>query len=129
MSSPRGLSARDGISLVELMIAVMIFTVASLIGGRFVVQFIHQVGVSEARALATEFAVEELERVKLRPYEDIGPIAAGPIPADPSYRRGVAVTEVGEDDPTALYSYRMITVTVSPPGNLDPVRVSTAVSP
>ncbi len=129
MSSPRGLSARDGISLVELMMAVMIFTVASLIGGRFVVQFIHQVSVSEARALATEFALEELERVKLRPYEDIGPIATGPIPADPSYTRGVAVTEIGENDPTALYSYRMITVTVSPPGNLDPVRVSTAVSP
>ena len=119
----------EGIGVLEVLVALILFSVAALMGGRFIVQFVHQVGVSEARAQATEFAVAELERVRLLPYEDVAATEAVPVPEEPGYTRSVEVSAIGDDDPTALYNYRTITVTVNPPGALDPVSVSTAVSP
>lgn len=119
----------EGVGVLEVLVALIVFSVAALIGGRFIVQFVHQVGVSEARAQATEFAVKELERVRTLAYEDVTASEAEPVPEEPGYTRAVEVSAVGDDDPTALYNYRTITVTVNPPGALDPVSVSTAVSP
>ncbi len=127
--SARGRLKSDGMGVVEVLIAIVLFSVATMMGGRFIVYFIQQVSVSETRAQATEFALEELEQVRFSPYEEILPIAAAPVPEDPNYIRRVDVVEVGADDPTALYNYRIITVTVSPPGDLNAVRVTTAVSP
>ena len=129
IESERGRLKSDGMGVLEVLIAIILFSVATLMGGRFIVQFIHQVGVAETRAQATEFALEELEQVRLSPYDEILSIAAAPVPEDPNYTRQVDVVEVGAEDPTARYNYRMITVTVSPPGDLDAVRVTTAVSP
>ncbi len=129
MSDRSRILSADGLGLLEVLIAIVLFTVAMLMGGRFVVGFIHQVGVSEVRAQATEFAVEELERVRLLPYEDIAAIPPAPVPDEPAYTRKVDVAEVGAENPTALYNYRTITVTVTPPGGLEPVSVSTAVAP
>jgi prepilin-type N-terminal cleavage/methylation domain-containing protein len=120
-------SSRDGFTLIELMVAVMLFTGAMLIGGRTIVEFIHQVGVSEVRAQATEFALEEMERVRLLPYERITSIGSAPVPEAPDYMRAVDVAVVGAD-PSDVYAYRVITVTVEPPAGLDPVRISSAVA-
>ena len=88
---------------------------------------VHQVGVSEVRAQAAQFAMQELERVRLQPVADIASIAAAPVAAAPEYTRSVEVAIVGSD-PSALYGYRLITVTVQPPAGLEPVQVSTAVA-
>ncbi|UCC48445.1 MAG: hypothetical protein JSV41_13450 [Gemmatimonadota bacterium] len=121
------LSGTDGLSLLEILVAVVLFTTALLIGGRSIVEFVHQVGVSEARAQATEFAVAEMERVRLLPYERITAIPPAPVPEAPGYVRSVDVAVFGAD-PSDVYAYRLVTVTVQPPGGLDPVRVSTAVA-
>lgn len=107
--------------------AVVLFTVALLIGGRSIVEFVHQVGVSETRAQAIEFAMAEMERVRLLPYEQITAIPPAPVPDAPEYKRSVDIVVFGSD-PSEVYAYRLVTVTVQPPGGLDPVRVSTAVA-
>ena len=118
---------RKGFTLVELLIAVVLFATAMLIGGRSILEFVRQVSVSEVRELAAEFAMEELERVKLLPYEQINSVPATPVPEAPEYIRTVAVAVFGTD-PAALYGYRLITVTVQPPAELEAVRLSTAVA-
>ena len=84
-------------------------------------------GVSETRALATELAIEEMERVRLLPYEEIVAAEPAPVPESPDYIRSVSVAIVGES-PEALYAYRLITVTVEPPAGLPAVSISTAVA-
>jgi len=119
--------SEGGLTLLEILVAIVLFTVAILIGGRSIVEFIHQVGVSEARSQATEFAMEEMERISLLSYEDITPASPAPVPEAPDYIRSVDVTVFGSD-PSELYAYRLITVTVQPPAGLDPVKISTAVA-
>jgi prepilin-type N-terminal cleavage/methylation domain-containing protein len=116
-----------GFTLVELLVAIVLFTTVLLIGGRTLVSAVHQVGVSETHAQATEFALQEMERVRLLPYDSIAPIAAAPVPAATGYIRSVDVRTVGIN-PGDLYGYRMITVTVDPPGGLELVQVSTVVA-
>ena len=88
---------RKGFTLVELLIAVVLFATAMLIGGRSILEFVRQVSVSEVRELAAEFAMEELERVKLLPYEQINSVPATPVPEAPEYIRTVAVAVFGTD--------------------------------
>jgi hypothetical protein len=108
-------------------VAIVLFAVAILAGGRVIVEYVRQVGLSEVEVQATEFALQELERVRLLPYEDIVSLAPAPVPVAPRYTRSLDVTVVGSD-PEALYAYRLVTVTVEPPSGLEPVSISTAVS-
>ena len=117
----------DGLTLLEILVAVVLFTVAMLIGGRSVVGFVHQVAVSEVSAQASQFAMEELERLRLLPYDEITSTAAAPVPEAPEYTRAVDVAVVGSN-PSERYAYRMITVTVQPPADAEPVTVSSAVA-
>ncbi len=128
MSKP-SLRNTDGLTLLELLVAVVIFTVAMLLGSRLIVGYLHQVAVSEIRAQATEFAVEELERVRLQPYQEIASVPRAPVPESPDYNRSVDVATVGGGEKTAVYDYRVVTVTIEPPGGQEPVRVSTSVAP
>lgn len=117
----------SGFTLLEVLVAIVLFAVAILAGGRVIVEYVRQVGLSEVEVQATEFAMQELERVRLLPYEDIVSLAPAPVPVAPRYTRSLDVTVVGSD-PEALYAYRLVTVTVEPPSGLEPVSISTAVS-
>lgn len=123
MSNPQ-----RGFTLVELMVAVLLITVAMLMGGRFIVTQLQQVSLSESRAQAAEFATETAERVAQLPFDSIQSVAATPVPEAPAYLRSVDVRDVG-GGPTDLYYYRVVTVTVTPPGKLPAVSVTTAVAP
>ncbi|MGD2151634.1 MAG: hypothetical protein PVG79_00110 [Gemmatimonadales bacterium] len=113
--------------MLEVLIAIVLFTVAILVSGRVIVEFVHQAGISEVQAQAVEFAMQELERVRLLPYDEIVSRSAAPVPEAPQFRRRVDVAVFGEDL-EELYAYRLITVTVEPPRGLRPVGVSTAVA-
>lgn len=120
---------RTGLTLLELLVAVVVFTLGVLIAGRFIVEFTHQIGVSEARAQATEFAIAQMERLKLMPYDAIAPVAPEPVPDAPKFTRRVEVREVG-GGPTDVYTFRLVTVIVDPPSQVaPPVQVTTAVAP
>ncbi len=116
-----------GLTLIELMVAVVMIAVAMLLAGRVIVQVVQQVGVSESQAQASEFAVEELERIKLLDFDSIQASGPDPLPYAPAYSRTVEVRDVG-GGATDVYDYRIVTVTVEPPGELRPVSLSTAVA-
>ncbi len=119
--------AQRGFSLLEILVAIILFTVGILTAGRAIVEYVHQVGVSEVQAQAIEFAMAEMERVRLLPYEEIRSVPPAPVPEVPGYVRSVDVVESGTN-PEELYAYRLITVTVQPPSEMAPVRISTGVS-
>ena len=126
-SRPRALFGADGLTLLEVLVALVLFATAMLVGGRTIIGFVHQVGVSETRALANEYALQEMERVRLLPYDQVAAISPAPVPEAPDYNRSVNVKIVGES-PEALYGYKLITVTVESPAAIDPVSVSTAIA-
>jgi prepilin-type N-terminal cleavage/methylation domain-containing protein len=117
----------EGLTLIEVLVAVVLFATAMLLGARSIVGFVHQVAVSEVRVQAAEFALEEMERVKLLPYQEIVPTAPAPVPEAPDYVRSVDVAIHGTEA-ADLYGYRVVTVTVQPPAELEPVSMSTAVA-
>ncbi len=84
-------------------------------------------GVSEVHTQATQFALEELERVRLLPYDSISSSLPEPVPDAPEYTRWVDVVNIG-GDLSSIYDYRVITVTVVPPAELAPVSVTTGVT-
>jgi prepilin-type N-terminal cleavage/methylation domain-containing protein len=127
ISRLRVLSGTDGLTLLEVLVALVLFATAMLVGGRTIVGFVHQVGVSEARALANEYALQEMERVRLLPYDEVAAITAAPVPEAPQFTRSVDVKIVGESA-EALYGYKLITVIVESPAAIDPVSVSTAIA-
>lgn len=123
----RSLRGQGGFTLIELLVAVVLITVAMLLGGRFTVQQLQQVSVSEAQSQARGYAIEKLERLKLLPIDSITAQSPQPVPEAPRYLRSVQVMDVGGGN-TDLYSYRLVTVQVQPPSqSVPPVEVSTAV--
>lgn len=122
------LSETKGLTLIELLVAIVLISVVMLMGARFIVQQVQQVGVSEAQNQAYEYAMEELERMKLLPFDSIQAKSAAPVPAAPRYTRSVDIQDVG-GGATDLYYYRVVTVTVEPPSEaVPPVEVTTAVA-
>lgn len=124
----RRVSGNEGLTLIELLVAVVMISVVMLMGARFIVQQVQQVSVSEAQAQAYEYAMEELERLKLLPFDSIQAKSTAPVPEAPQYRRSVAVQDIG-GGMTDVYYYRVVTVTVNTPSDaVPPVEVSTAVA-
>lgn len=107
--------------------SIIIFAVAIHVAGRFIIQFAGQVGTSEAQAQAVEFALEELERIKLLPADSIVAKPASPVPEDAQFLRSVDVRMVGGGS-VDLWAYRVITVKVAPPEGIEPVELSTAIA-
>jgi len=116
-----------GLTLIELMVATVLIGTAVLLAGRFIVNVVGQIGLSETQAQATEYALQETERIRLLPYDSIRALPRTPVPGSSGFFREVAVRDVG-GGLTDLYEYRVVTVTVEPPGAGKPVRVTTAVS-
>lgn len=124
----RRVSGSEGLTLIELLVAVVMISVVMLMGARFIVQQVQQVGVSEAQAQSYEYAMEELERTKLLPFDSIQAKSPAPVPEAPRYTRWTDVEDVG-GGATDLYHYRVVTVTVEPPSDaVPPVEVTTAVA-
>lgn len=128
MTRAERMQDRSGLTLIELMVATVLVGTAVLLAGRFIVEVVAQIGISETHAQATEYAMEETERIRLLPYDSIQAVARAPIPGAPEFYREVEVRDVGGGS-TDIYQYRVVTVTVEPPGGKTPVRVTTAVSP
>lgn len=57
---------RKGFTLVETLVALIILTVVAMSLGRFVGNFLHVVGTSTARTVATAVATEQIELIRAR---------------------------------------------------------------
>lgn len=117
----------SGLTLIELMVATVLIAIAVLLAGRFIVDVVGQIGLSETQAQATEYALQETERLRLLPYDSVQAESREEVPGASGFFREVAVRDVG-GGLTDLYEYRVVTVTVESPGVGKPVRVTTAVA-
>lgn len=131
---------RDGVTLVEVIVAITILTGATLVMGGFMAQFARTVGQTQARASASQLVTERLEFARAAgAYSDIDTLVrtegppvltrrtASVVDTFPAYSRQTWVTRVGGGSTDTL-DYRVVTVEVRAPGLATPVRKTTIVS-
>ncbi len=122
---------RRGFTLIEIMIAVAILTIVSVGLGKFVATFLHTVGTSTAKTVATEVAQEELEIIRAQPsYTTLvatyNGLSQTGFPGYASMNRSVRVVRTIGVAPRR--DYTKVTVTVSEPTMGIPVAVTIVVA-
>ncbi len=121
---------RSGMTLIEVMIAIIIVTSAALSLGVFVGQFSHASTLAAARTVAVELAGSRLEMVRgAKTYAGIDSLATteASLPGYSGYTRQTYVQRVGGGN-GAIYDYKVITVTVTAPTVTSPVEKTTMIA-
>lgn len=122
---------RAGMSLIEVIIAIVILSGALLSMGGFVQKFAHTVSLTDVRGVAAELAADRIETVKAATsYSAIDSLyrkTESSIPGYPKYTRQTLVQRVG-GGATDLVDYKIITVVVSTPALKVPVKKTTIIS-
>lgn len=118
--------AEGGFSLIEVMIAMHIITFAMLVMGGYMLDQLSVTGSTYAASIARSHAVEALEDLRRQRYSELASQATAPIPGTEGFMQTVTVQRVG--GPESVDDYKIITVEVQPPGDLSPVRLTTAVA-
>ena len=128
LARPRGRALRRGMTLMEVMVAMVILTGALLGMGRFITSFQHSTSNNSLSSTATDLVVDRLETIKSNTsYVNLTATYAAieaAIPGFPNYTR---VTQVLRTN-TASTDYTAVTVTVSHPGLSKPVKKSTIIA-
>ena len=122
-------AGRAGFTLVEVIVAITILAGALLAIGGFVARFSHGVGISQARATATQLATERLETARAaRTYASLDTLARteNPPAGYTGFTRVTAVTRIGGTSADTM-DYRIVTVTVTGGGIPRPVAKTTIV--
>jgi len=121
-----------GLSLIEIMIAMVILTVVLLGMGRYMVDFSRTVRKSESRTVAVNLAAQRLSEIRASPnYSGLETTFATTEPSItgfPGYTRSTIITRVGGPRPTFTNDYKMATVTVTGPGLTTPVKKTIVVA-
>ncbi len=105
-----------GFTLIEVMIAMVILSFVALGLGRFVSSFLHVVGTSSARTVASAVARQQLEVILSDPGYPLPNTYVGTVTGFPGYsqmRRTTSVTRVTGTSPAR--DYTIITVKVTEP--------------
>jgi Tfp pilus assembly protein PilV len=112
------LRARDGIALLEAMIALVILAGAVLSAGKYFTQLSRGVSDERTRAQALHLVTDRFEMVKTSPtYAKIDSLYAGietSIPGYAGYKRVTEILRIG-GLATDTVDYKIITVTVTTP--------------
>jgi prepilin-type N-terminal cleavage/methylation domain-containing protein len=124
---------RDGMTLIEVIIATVILGGALMSLAGFVAKFAHTVSDADIRGIAAELAADRIETVKAATqYMSIDSLYArtegrGTISGYPKFTRQTLVQRVG-GGPTDLVDYRIVTVIVTAPPLRTPVKKTTIIS-
>jgi prepilin-type N-terminal cleavage/methylation domain-containing protein len=122
---------RPGMTLIEVMIALVMLSTVLVGMGVFMAQYGRSVGTSSANATARELVAERLEYVKgTVQYPTIEVTYGGfeaSIPGYPGFTRRTLVMRVG-GRPNDRYDHKVITVIVNGPGLLKPVKKTSVIS-
>jgi prepilin-type N-terminal cleavage/methylation domain-containing protein len=124
---------RAGMTLIEVIIAIVILSGALLSMGGFVTKFAHTVSMTDLRGIAAELAADRIETVKAATaYSSIDSIYArtespGSIAGYPKFTRRTIVQRVGGGG-TDLVDYKIVTVVVTEPALKVPVKKTTIIS-
>ena len=125
--------SRDGMTLIEVIIATVILGGALMSLAGFVAKFAHTVSDSDIRGIAAELAADRIETVKAATqYATIDSLYAktegrGSITGYPKFTRQTLIQRVG-GGATDLVDYRIVTVIVMAPPLRTPVRKTTIIS-
>lgn len=122
----RGWIARRGMTLMEVMVALVILTGALLGMGRFITSFSHATTDGALSSTASDLVLDRLEYLKATtPYTNLASYAAveGAIPGYPNYTRTTQVLRTNN----ASTDYTAITVTVSHPSLAKSVKKTTII--
>jgi Tfp pilus assembly protein PilV len=118
-------------SLVEVMIALVIFAGALLSLAAFSGRFAHAVGEDTVKATAVELASDRLEAIKsatdYAALETTYATTEAAITGFPGYSRQTIMQRVG-GGPADLVDYKIVTVVVTSPALLTPVRKTTVIT-
>lgn len=123
---------RNGMTLIEVMLSVVILSGALLGMGAFTTNFARSVKAAELRSVADQLAIDRLEQVKASGrYARIDTLFAGKIETNAQghagFTRKTNVRHVG-GSAGALYDYRIVTVEVTTAALVKPVRKTTIIS-
>lgn len=124
----RLLAARRGMTLMEVMVAMVILTGALLGMGRFITSFQHSTSNGSLSSTATDLVIDRLETIKSSmSYATLNATYAATENAIPGYPNYTRVTQVLRTS-NASTDYTAITVTVSHPSLSKPVKKSTIIA-
>lgn len=124
-------SSRAGMTLVEVIVAMVLLTGALLSMGAFIARYANVTGAIARRSEANELVADRLEEVKgaLR-YALVDSLYAKTEPTivgHPGLTRQTIVTRTGGAAPS-LYDYKTVTVIVNGPGLKTPSKKTTIIS-
>lgn len=122
---------REGMTLIEVMMAITILAGAMLAIAAFMGKFAHAVAVSDVRNTASEIASQKLEELKSAPrysyIDSMYPATMSLTTPYVGYTVNTTVSHTGGTAP-ALYDYKTVTVVVKN-GRLDaPLKRSTIIA-
>ncbi len=125
------MSNRRGFTLIEIMIALVILTIVSVGLGKFVATFLHTVGTSTAKTVATAVAQEQLELIRADPgyatlVTNYNNLTTAGFPGYTNMTRTVRV--VRTTGATPRRDYTKVTVQVTEPTMGTPVNVTIVVA-
>ncbi|MBK5187066.1 MAG: prepilin-type N-terminal cleavage/methylation domain-containing protein [Gemmatimonadaceae bacterium] len=118
---------RSGMTLIEVMIALVILTGAVLGMGKFITSFAHATSDGALSSVASDLVLDRLETIKgSTSYAglDAYNVTESAIPGFTGYKRVTLVTRTLD----ATEDYKAVTVTVSNPGLSTPVKKSTIIA-
>jgi prepilin-type N-terminal cleavage/methylation domain-containing protein len=128
----RRAAVRRGMTLVEVIVAIVILTGATLTMGGFISRFAHTASVSGIRATAAELAADRLETVKQAPtYAALEETYRGDeatIAGHPGFRRATVISHVARSERGGLDDYMLVTVVVTHASLGAPVKKTTIIS-
>jgi prepilin-type N-terminal cleavage/methylation domain-containing protein len=117
--------SKKGVSLVEIMIAVIISTIVMLGGSFFFVSSTNQINLRRQYRVASQLASQKIEELKAVDYDTvaIGVVEDSVTLKNSSYSRSVLVQDLG--------SYKEITVNINwgPAGQMHDVSLVTLIAP
>jgi prepilin-type N-terminal cleavage/methylation domain-containing protein len=123
---------RRGLTLIEVMIAMVILTVVLLGMGKFAVNFMRAVQQSEARIVAVNLVDQRLSEIRSSPnYPGLEAAYNGTestITGFTGYSRTTTIVHTGGPRPTYTDDYKTITVIVLPPGPIGAVKKTIVVA-
>ena len=117
--------SKKGVSLIEVMIAVLITAIVMLGGSMFFTSSTGQISLREQYRAASRLASQKLEELKAVDYDTVaeGEVKDSVTLESSSYNRGVVTKDLG--------SYKEVTVTVTwgPAGQQKNINLVTLIAP
>lgn len=122
----------SGVTLIEVIIAMVIMTTVLLGLAAFAGNFTRTVGTSDARTVAVNLAEQRVDEIRAAPnYSGLETNYAGTesaIAGFAGYTRTTVIAHTGGPRPTYTNDYKTVTVQVTAPGITTPIKKTIVVA-